>query len=214
MASGGILASSPVFLRGIELELMICWAALFSESYSVGLWSTCKMSCPANPGGIGSIHFCLRSVSAWLGLAQRNPLCVHEGMNIKPSSLPFSCILTSLLSLSKDILHLLTDHLRRDFWRWTSFAAFTSTLLFPVAFWICLNLNFQKGKTVAEGSWSMYKLARKTYSILLRRIKVSYVLEVSLTFVRVWVQTQNLNFRNSCLLAFLFTKSRSSSVSC
>lgn len=67
------------------------------------LWSTCKVSCPANPGGIGSIHFCLRSVSAWLGLAQRNPMCVHEGMNIKPSSLPFSCILTSLLSVSKDI---------------------------------------------------------------------------------------------------------------
>lgn len=103
VASGGILASSPSFLGCIELELMICWAALYFRE--LFCWTVIHLQnvLPANSGGIGNIHFCLRSVSAWLGLAQRNPMCVYEGMNIKPSSLPFSCILTSPLSVSKDI---------------------------------------------------------------------------------------------------------------
>lgn len=44
VALGGILASTPAYLGSIELELMICWAALlFSECYSVVQWSTCSV---------------------------------------------------------------------------------------------------------------------------------------------------------------------------
>lgn len=66
-------------------------------------------------------------------------MSVHEGMNIKPPSHPLSCILTSLLSVSKDIFA--SAHRRSQEWflEMNSLCCFYISFSFP-----CGTLNLFK----------------------------------------------------------------------